>query len=134
MDETEMYLYRKRLALDFGLFAPVEPMTGREAKEEGMARALQPQEVADWKEQFERSVITLARRGVPFTSEDVIDAVGLPRDVKQNRNNAVGAMMSAMARRGFIRKTGRHIQSQRHVSHCREIREWIGVIPSTTED
>ena len=144
MDETEMYLYRKRLAVDFGLFAIEqattksqtinEPMTGRKAKEEGMARALQPQEVADWKEQFRVGVMSLADRGTPFTSEDVINAVGLPREVQQNRNNAVGAMMSAMARRGLIRKTGRRVQSQRPSSHCAEILEWVGVTPNTTED
>jgi hypothetical protein len=70
-------------------------------------------------------VHALAVTGRSFTSEDVIDVVGLPRtDGTMNANNAVGAMMNAMARRKVIVKTSMRRQSARASSHGREIAVW----------
>lgn len=128
MDDTELAIARRQRQTEgLGLFDAVAPMTGTEAKREGMARALQPQELVRWREQFREAVTMWAERGVPFTSEDITDTIGLPRGIAQNKNNAVGAMMNGMAVRGIIRKTGRRVQSTRSHSHAREILEWVGV-------
>jgi hypothetical protein len=97
------------------------------SKEDGMALALSPEEINEWKRRFRRAVTLLAAEGNTFTSEDVIELVGLPREnVKKDRNNAVGAMMNGMAKRGVIRKTGRHVLSKRPTSNGAELNEWTG--------
>lgn len=103
-----------------------DPAEGKRRKEEGMAVAKEHAELT-WKEAFYEVATTFAASGHPFTSEDVIERVGLPTgDVGLHRNNAVGAMMNALARRGIIVKTGRHVPSKRAVSHGAELTEWIG--------
>jgi hypothetical protein len=97
------------------------------SKEDGMARALQPDDINEWKMRFRRAVVVLASEGEPFTSESAIDMVGLPRvEIRKDANNAVGAMMNGMAKRGIIRKTGRHVLSKRPTSNGAELNEWIG--------
>lgn len=100
---------------------------------EGKALALQGQERAlaaaddDWKAEFRAEALRLAGIGLPFTSEDVLDTVGLPTNaIGQHKNNSVGAMMFALAREGVIVKTGTHSVSQRPQSHGREITDWVG--------
>lgn len=103
-----------------------EAATGRELKAEGMAQALAPWTLQDWKETFREKAIERARSGIPFTSEDIILEIGLPREQRMNANNAVGAMMNGLATRGVIGKTGRRRQSIRPSSHSAEILEWVG--------
>lgn len=125
MDETELALARRRQPISFGLFAETQrESSGAQLKEEGMERAREADDVQQWRHAFVKAVEELARRGTPFTSEDVTAIVGLPRDVQQNRNSAVGAMMNGLARRGIIRKTGRRLKSTRPQSHSAEILEW----------
>jgi len=101
---------------------------GRKRKQRGMKQALQPDALADWKDAFYKAAERLGRSGDAFTSEDVLEIVGLPTgEIGQHANNAVGAMMNALARRGVIRKTGRHVPSKRPSSHGTEINEWVGV-------
>lgn len=101
-------------------------LKGLDYKEQGMTAAIEHAE-ADWKSRFASTVARLASYGVPFTSEDVLEVVGLPTgSIGVNRNNAVGAMMNAAARAGVIRKTGRRLHSKRTVSHGAELTEWIG--------
>lgn len=106
---------------------------GLELKRTGMARALKPDLLAEWKQNFRDAVHVLAREGYPFTSEDVIERVGLPSgDVGTNANNAVGAMMNGLARKGVIRKTGERRLSKRPSSHGAEIAVWVGLQTSET--
>lgn len=93
----------------------------------GQTLALSKPTLELWKAKFKESVRTFARTRQPFTSEDVIAVVGLPcGDVAMNANNAVGAMMTALAKKGVIHKTGNRVQSRRKSSHGAELTEWIG--------
>lgn len=117
---------------DLTMFDPVynekwpNRITGYAAKEEGIERALQPDGLAQWKEDFVNSVTAMADAGIRFTSEDVIERIGLPNEAKTNANNSVGAMMNALAKKGVIRKTTERRMSQRPTSHAREIAVWAG--------
>ena len=100
---------------------------GLDMKESGMTQAIDHAELP-WKDRFDLTVRRLADAGVPFTSEDVIAHVGLPTGkINLHRNNAVGAMMNAAAKRKIIRKTGRHVPSKRTASHGAELTEWVGI-------
>lgn len=107
---------------------------GLELKERGMKQALKPDVLAEWKDEF-RTYIESMPEDSEFTSEDVVDAVGLPSgDVRMNANNAVGAMMNGLARRGLIAKTGVRVQSKRPSSHGAELILWVRrARPSTME-
>lgn len=105
-----------------------DPAAGRADKDTGQQRAFGA--VSSWAEEASAAVRTLARSGEPFTSEDVTGLVGLPAgEVGTNRNNAVGALMTAAARAGVIRKTGHRRLCRRRSSHGRELTEWVGVRP-----
>ncbi len=81
-----------------------------------------------WTQLARAAVEWLAARPDPFTSEDVIDIVGVPRpDAGANRNNAVGAVMSGCARAGIIRKTGQYVETRRPTSHARIVAQWEGI-------
>ena len=97
---------------------------GLELKESGMEQARQAFDVQAWKARFIATVEEIAASGGLFTSEDVLDRVGLPREVKTNANNAVGAMMNALAKRGVIRKTSERRTARRSSSHGRELAVW----------
>lgn len=95
-------------------------------KEHGMRQALD-NAATEWKADFRRTVKRLAATRKPFTSEDVTAEVGLPRgSVASNRNNAVGAMMNALAKSQVIVKTGRHVKSRSPRSNGAELIEWVG--------
>lgn len=99
---------------------------GLQDKEDAQARALAAATV-DWRARAMAEIERLARVGAPFTSEVVTAVVGLPRHaIRMNRNNAVGALMSAAAKRGIIHKTGRYVPSQRRRSHGAMLAEWRG--------
>lgn len=107
-------------------FLPFAEEDGAALKAEGMARAV-AHIGSDYPERFEAAVKALAKTGQPFTADDVTDLIGFPREGhKTNRNNAVGAMMSACSRKGWIRPTGRRRQAGRSLSHARELKEWVG--------
>lgn len=87
---------------------------------------------AEYKAKFYSALIELAVSGEPFTSEDIIEMIGLPRtQIQANRNNAVGALMNGAARRGLIRKTGMRVLSTRPRSHGAELAEWVGTMGVT---
>lgn len=97
---------------------------GLEEKRVGMALALQPDRIADWKSNF-RAYVTNSRPGERMTSEDVIAVVGLPTgEVSKDANNAVGAMMNGLAKRGILRKTSLRVPSRRKSSHGAELIVW----------
>lgn len=77
----------------------------------------------EWKTRARNAINYLAHLGT-FTSEDVIARAGLPRgETATNANNAVGALISAEARAGRIRKVG-YTQSARPTSHGATITIW----------
>ena len=101
-------------------------LKGLDHKESGMRQAIDFAKLP-WKDRFDLTIRRLADSGYPFTSEDVTAAAGLPRGfIQGNRNNAVGAMMNAAARRGTIRKTGKRVPSRRPTSHGAELAQWVG--------
>lgn len=109
-----------------------ERSEGEVLKEAGQQRALDA--ARSWKEMFADEVKLLARSGRVFTSEDVLVNVGLPTgEVEMNGNNAVGAMMTSLAKKGVIRKTGARVMAVRPSSHGAELTEWQG-IPTSTLD
>ena len=80
----------------------------------------------DWKVRAEYVIQQLAAAGNPFTADDVIERVGLPtRYQGMNANNAVGAVMSAAARRKQIVRVG-FTTANRSSSHARVLGVWQG--------
>ena len=98
---------------------------GSALRDEGMALALSPDRLATWKDTFRVTVQYLAHHGARFTSEDVVSIVGLPNgEIAKDANNAVGAMMNGLAKRGVIRKTSERRPSRRPTSHGAELAVW----------
>ena len=94
-------------------------------KDEGQACALRPETIAEWRARFRQTVRYLSDNQSEFTSEDIVRLVGLPiGEAGMNRNNAVGAMMTGMARQGLIRKTGARRLATRRSSHGAELTVW----------
>jgi hypothetical protein len=99
---------------------------GLAKKQEGIQKAIDHAYEA-WKDNFREHVAAWADKQVPFTSEHIIEEIGLPTGrIGLHKNNGVGAMMNGQARKGVIRKTGRHVTSRRPGSHGAELTEWIG--------
>jgi hypothetical protein len=107
---------------------PLFDMTAAsQAKDEGQARALNAERAWPWKEHAERAIYRLATTGLPFTADDVVAEVGLPEGkVGMNRNNGVGAIFSACAKRGWIRPTGHYMKSRRRSNHSAVLAIWTG--------
>lgn len=90
-------------------------------KDAGHKQALRV--VPIWSERAERWVRELSS-GTRFTSEDLTDAIGKPRKVTEtNRNNAVGAKINSLAKRGLIKGHG-YVTALNPESHGRNIRVW----------
>lgn len=62
--------------------------------------------------------------GRVFTADDVVAACGLARPSSPNANNAVGAMLAGLARRGWIGDTGRMVRSRRPGRHAGKVVAW----------
>lgn len=104
------------------------PPTGTILKERGMGRAI-ANSPEGWKEAFREEVKRQASTGLPFTSEDVTNVIGLPAGdgAGMNANNGVGAMMNSMARQGVIVSAPNRVtESQRDSRHGSRIGVWIG--------
>lgn len=96
-------------------------------KDEGQSRALDADRAWPWKEHAERVIYNLATTGLPFTADDVVAEVGLPDGtVGMNRNNGVGAIFSACAKRGWITPTGHYMKSRRRSNHSAVLAIWTG--------
>ena len=97
---------------------------GEQLKARGMALA--EAAVESWSSEARDAIDYLARRGLPFTSEDVIRLIGLPRGkVGRDANNAVGAVMAGAAKRGVIVQVG-HRNAKRASSHAARLALWEG--------
>jgi hypothetical protein len=109
----------EQIALTFGDAVPAFP-----TKDEGQEAALASHAAMLWKGDF-KAVVEKMPEGRRFTSEDVLAIVGLPTGrVEANANNAVGAMMTGLAKRGLIRKTTTRVPSRRASSHGAELIVW----------
>ncbi len=73
---------------------------GRKRKERGISRVMGNVENEAWKDAATRWILK-QNDGVLFTSDDLVEAVGLPPSV-----NAVGAFLHTMGRKGWIVKRG----------------------------
>lgn len=94
-------------------------------KEQGITRALRSAHTAAWRARFRHAVRIVSNDMNEFTSEDVLRLTGLPTgEAHMNRNNAVGAMMTGLARQGLIQKTGKRCLSTRPSSHGAELTVW----------
>lgn len=94
------------------------------SKDEGQDLALASHAATLWKGEFQ-AVVEKMPPGRRFTSEDVTAVCGLPTGrVTYNGNNAVGAMMTALARKGIIRKTSIRVPSRRKHAHGAELIVW----------
>jgi hypothetical protein len=98
---------------------------GERAKNLGQLQAGAADRAWAWRQQAEATIWDLASSGVPFTADDVIRLVGLP-SYGTNRNNAVGAIFTACAKRGWITKTGSYRKARRSASHARMLAVWVG--------
>jgi hypothetical protein len=101
-------------------------LDGPGRKQAGMQKALAGK-LGDYPERFCQAVLALARAGHPFSADDVVGIVGVPHRSEANRNNAVGALMSACAKQGWVKPSGGWTKSARPESHSRLVRQWIGV-------
>lgn len=103
-------------------------------KAEGMFAALSSDAGSEWAERARVWVWNLSL-DVRFTSEDIVEAIGLPRgDVGSNQNNAVGGTMNAIARAGLARSTGEYVKSKRPSSHSAVIALWVRTGPERNTD
>jgi hypothetical protein len=78
----------------------------------------------DWKSRWDEAIGYLARRGGPFTADDVREIAGDPTD----HPNATGARFLAAARAGLIRRVG-YRSATHEGAHARMVSEWVGVAP-----
>jgi len=100
----------------FDLFA------GEARKDAGQAAALTKHE--EWQQSVKAFVINLRGRE-KFTAEHVVAYFGLPTNGHGiNKNNAVGAIMTGLAKRGYIRKTGDYVKSSRPERHGGMVAVW----------
>lgn len=116
-------LCRRWLAELRGQYA--QASSGEQRRDAGQQLALTAAG-GDWKQAAREALRDLAGSGVPFTSEDLTDRVGLPSgDVGSNRNNAVGALMSWAVRSGLIVEVGR-TRSTRPTSNAAKLSRYVG--------
>lgn len=80
---------------------------------------------AEWVARATAEAVLLARRGQPFSADEVWAAVGdCPGDPR-----AMGAVMRRLASEGVIRATGLYRPSRRPGCHARPVLLWEGVSP-----
>jgi hypothetical protein len=81
----------------------------------------------EWTQRATGALLALAESGRQFTSDDLVDIVGLPSGATRTAaNNAVGALFARYSRKKVIKSCGAKATG-RHTSHGRAIRIWIGV-------
>lgn len=97
---------------------------GTAQRDKGVNTALFAPGMDVWTLRAEKAVQHLLSQGRTFTSDDVIEAVGLPRlESAPNRNNAVGALFQSLAKRGVIKKVG-YAKTRRAIGHARVVTVW----------
>jgi hypothetical protein len=99
-------------------------LLGDELKELGQDLAVNNVTI-DYEESFINRLLFLVESKNPFTIDDIVNSIGLPNK-GQNKNNAVGALMSRAAKNKLIKKIG-YTKSNRAANHSRIITQWIGI-------
>jgi hypothetical protein len=94
-------------------------VSGMALKQRGIEQANQHAQI-EWAQAFDQAVITLAKEGVIFTSEDACVIAGRP-----DHPNRVGARMNALAQRGIIKRVD-FAQAERPNQHAALISRWQG--------
>lgn len=94
----------------------------RAAKDEGMRRVAAHAPAA-WLAAARAAVLSVARRGEEFTSDDVWQT-GLPSPPEPR---ALGAVMGELARVGLIAQTGRYVRTARRTRHNAPVAVWLGI-------
>lgn len=80
----------------------------------------------EWRDLARSTLLSLAASGARFTSEDLVNRIGLPTgDAGANRNNAVGAVFAAASRRGWITRVD-YVKAKRAALHAAVVAVWIG--------
>lgn len=95
--------------------------TGDHRRDRGMGLA-EGAVAPEWSEKANREVETLAGLGVPFTADDLIEAVGMP----EGHPNAVGPVFAAASRRGLIEQVGWRKAAGRASQQSRRLAVWRG--------
>lgn len=85
-----------------------------------MARALEAK--VEWDFNV-RAWVRGLPKGTDFTADDLVETFGTPAEVGINANNAMGAVLNALARQGIIMEVGRR-PSTRVTNHGRKIIVW----------
>jgi len=81
----------------------------------------------EWTERATGALLALAESRRQFTSDDLIDIVGLPAgSTRTAANNAIGALFARYSRKKVIVSFGVKA-TDRSSSHGRAIRIWVGV-------
>jgi hypothetical protein len=81
----------------------------------------------EWTQRATGALLTLAQSGRQFTSDDLVEIVGLPAGTTRTAaNNAVGALFARYSRKHLITSCGVKA-TDRSSSHGRSIRIWVGV-------
>jgi hypothetical protein len=103
------------------------PSEATQVRDEAIERVLTNAH-EEWKKRFRSIVKHMAALRRPFTSAEVMDKLAeyFPH-VKTHELRAAGGLMVRLQKEGVIRPTGRYVPSKRKKSHCRPMREWIGV-------
>lgn len=71
-----------------------------------------------------RAYVKSLTPGALITSEDVTDVIGMPAgDIGMNRNNAVGALMQSLARKGLLTRHS-YVSSKNPQAHGAVIALW----------
>jgi hypothetical protein len=106
------------------LFDELAAQEGERRKAEGQSHALTADSlVLDvWRANAYEILRAWGQRREAFTSTDLIDVLGMPP-----RPNAVGAVMTAAAKKGLIAHTDRYVKSTRPTCHAAVVRVWTRV-------
>ena len=112
---------KKQKALPTQLALRFDRKEGQRRAQQGTEQALYATAALPWVQRAER---WLAVRVDPFTSEHLVEAIGLPDgQVGMNKNNAVGALVRAWAQRKCIDRVG-YSPARRVESHGALLSVW----------
>ena len=119
----------KQETLEFFHALPPDGLSPEQGRAEGERRkkrmiahheAVSPSKV----EMAYQAILTVARRGNPFTTDEVWDHLGIPSG---KGDKSMGAAILRASRRSVIVQTGRQVKSRQKGCHGRKKDEWIGV-------
>lgn len=100
----------------------LDPAASELAAREGMSKALHALRVQEWRSRADEW-LNMMPVGREWTNDSLYIEIGNPAS-EANRNNAVGAWVSAQARAGRISFTGRMMKSRRKSRHSNLVRIW----------